>query len=127
MASSGPKKPTLERAFKPMGYDCKGGSGTFTLRRRTAGNLTVVLDLDVGTWSNSLSAHYKVHGLGFRGLFILPVSKRSGTGQYPIGDAERWQKIVDNLTVLVAELDRTLVPDLEKAAGPSPDWYKPEE
>jgi hypothetical protein len=25
--TTGPKKPVLLRAFKPMGYDCRGGSG----------------------------------------------------------------------------------------------------
>src|SRR5262249_2409901 len=53
---TGPRKPALVRAFKPMGYDCRGGSGTFTLRRRTPSNLTVEISLDVGTWSQSLTA-----------------------------------------------------------------------
>jgi len=39
--TAGPRKPALERSFKPMGYSCKGGSGTFTLRRRSAANLTL--------------------------------------------------------------------------------------
>jgi hypothetical protein len=46
-------------------------------------------------------------------------------GQYPVGDAAQWQKIVENLGALVAELDRTFVPEVEAAAGPSPEWYKP--
>jgi len=124
--TSGPKKPVLQKVFKPLGYDCKGESGTFTLRRRTAGNLTVELSLDVGTWSNSYLGHYKLHGLGFRTVLALPVAKHALRAQYPIGDAERWQKIVENLGAVVAHLDRTLVPDVEKAAGPSPDWYTPE-
>ena len=124
--TTGPKKPVLERAFGPLGYNCKGGSGTFTLKRRTPGNLTVEVELDVGTWSHSLTAMFRVHGLGFRGTLPLPVTKRSGAAQYPIGDAERWQKLVDNLAALVAELDRTFVADVEKASGPSPEWYSPE-
>jgi hypothetical protein len=33
-------------------------------------------------------------GLGFRALLPLPVSKRAlGSGQYPIGDAERWRRL----------------------------------
>jgi hypothetical protein len=125
-ATTGPKKPVLLRAFKPLGYDCRGDSGTFTLRRRTASNLTVELDLDVGTWSRSLTAGYKVHGLGFKARLPLPVSKRAGGGQYKIGDAAHWQKLVDNMAALVAELDRSFVPAIEAAAGPSPEWYKPE-
>jgi hypothetical protein len=31
-----------------------------------------------------------------------------------------------DLAALVTELDRTFVPDIERAAGPSPDWYRPE-
>ena len=125
-ATTGPKKPVLLRAFKPLGYDCRGDSGTFTLRRRTASNLTVEIDLDVGTWSRSLTAGYKVHGLGFKARLPLLVSKRAGGGQYKIGDAAHWQKLVDNMAALVAELDRSFVPAIEAAAGPSPEWYKPE-
>jgi len=32
-ATTGPKKPVLARALRPLGYDCQAGSGTFTLRR----------------------------------------------------------------------------------------------
>lgn len=46
--------------------------------------------------------------------------------QYQIGDAEHWQQIVDNLAALVAELGRSFVPAIEAAAGPSPEWYRPE-
>jgi hypothetical protein len=123
---SGPKKPVLVEAFKPLGYDCRGGSGTFTLRRRTAGNLTVEIELDVGAWSNSLTAMFHVHGLGFTALLPIPVSKRALRGQYPIGGPERWRKIVDNLAAFVRELERSFVPAVEAAAGPSPEWYRPE-
>jgi hypothetical protein len=34
----------------------------------------------------------------------------------PIGDADRWQRIVENLAALVAELDRGFVPRIEAAA-----------
>ena len=44
-ATTGPKKPALVRAFKPMGYDCQAGHGTFTLRRRTTTHLTVEISL----------------------------------------------------------------------------------
>jgi hypothetical protein len=130
--TSGPKKPGLVRAFTPMGYDCRSESaGSFTLRRRTPGNLTAELHLDVGTWSNNIMAIFRVQGLiegiGFKSTLILPVSRRAVLGgQYPIGGPERWQQIVDNLAALVAELDRTFVPAIEAISGPSPDWYKPE-
>jgi hypothetical protein len=110
-----------------MGYACQGGSGTFTLRRRTAANLTVELDLDVGTWSHLVLAMFKVLGVGFKATLILPVTARAVIGaQYPIGDAEQWARIVENLGALVRELDRSFVPDIERAAGPSPEWYRPE-
>jgi len=125
--NTGPKKPVLVRAFKPLGYDCQAASGTFTLRRRTPGNLTVEISLDVGTWSRSLTAFFKVQGLGFPALLPLPPSRRAaGGGQYPIGDADRWQQLVDNLAALVTELDRSFVPAIEAASGPSPEWYRPE-
>jgi hypothetical protein len=125
--TAGPRKPVLERVFKPMGYACRGGSGTFSLRRRTGANLTVELDLDVGTWSHLVLAMFKVYGVGFKATLMLPVTARAVIGaQYPIGDAEQWSKVVDNLGALVQELDRTFVPDIERAAGPSPEWYEPE-
>ncbi len=43
------KKPVLERAFEPLGYTCQGDTGTFSLRRRTGGNLVVELALDVAS------------------------------------------------------------------------------
>jgi hypothetical protein len=125
--TTGPKKPVLVRAFKPMGYDCTGGSGTFTVRRRTTGNLTVEVSLDAGSWSRQITAGFLVQGLGFRARLPLPVSKRDVGGvQYPIGDAAQWQRIVENLAALVAEFDRSFVPAVEAAAGPSPEWHRPE-
>ena len=95
---TGPKKPVLVRAFKPMGYDCQAERGTFTLRRRTQGHLTVEIRLDVGTWSKSLLGSFSVKGVGFTARLRLPVSKRAlEGGQYRIGDAAHWQKLVDNI------------------------------
>ena len=126
--TAGPRKPALERMFEPMGYSCKGGSGTFALRRRTAANLTVELSLDVGTWSHLVLAMFRVVGIGFKASLMLPVAARAVPGsQYPIGDAEQWTRVVENLAALVKELDRTFVPDIERAAGPSPEWYRPEQ
>jgi hypothetical protein len=125
--ASGPRKPALDRAFRPMGYDCRGGSGTFTLRRRTATNLTVELELDVGTWSNLVTATFRVLGLGFKAALPLAVCPECGSGeQYPIGDAAQWERIVENVAALVRELNRSFVPEIERAAGPSPEWYRPE-
>jgi hypothetical protein len=125
--TAGPKKPALERVFKPMGYTCRGDSGAFTLRRRTAANLTVELHLDAGTWNPTVLAMFRIWGLGFKGLLSIPVAANAMAGaQYPVGDAERWQKIVENLGAMVRELDRSLVPEIEAAVGPSPQWYQPE-
>jgi hypothetical protein len=128
--TAGPKKPALERVFKPMGYSVRGGTagetGSFNLSRRTAANTTLALHLDCGTWSHSLLATFAVFGLGFRaGLTLPPTAKAAAGGQYRIGDAEHWGKIVENLGALVAELERTFVPEIEAVTGPSPEWYKP--
>jgi hypothetical protein len=125
--TAGPRKPALERAFGPMGYSCKGGSGTFMLRRRCAANLTVELYMDVGTWSHFVLPIFRVLGVGFKASLMLPVTAQAVAGsQYPIGDAEQWQKVVENLAALVKELDRTLVPDIERVVGPTPEWYRPD-
>jgi hypothetical protein len=122
---AGPRKPALETAFKPMGYSCRGGTGEFHLTRRTSGNLIMELYLDVGTWSHSVSAIFMVHGGGFKESLRIPVTALDNGGQYPIGDAAQWQKIVENLAAMVRELDRSFVPEIEQAAGPTPAWYQP--
>jgi hypothetical protein len=125
--TAGPMKPAVDGLFKPMGYTVKGGSGTFTIRRRTPSNLTVELSLDVGTWGHAVMAIYKVLGLGFKATLILPPDRRLPVGaQERIGDAARWSMIVDNLAALVLYLDATFVSEIEAAAGPSPEWYVPD-
>ncbi len=122
--TAGPRKPALLAAFKPMGYDCTGGTGVFHLTRRTGGNHMVEVYLDVGTWSHSVTTIFMVQGAGFKASLGIPVAVE-GYGQYPIGDAAQWQKIVENLAAMVRELDRTFVSAIEQAAGPSPAWYQP--
>jgi hypothetical protein len=128
---AGPKKPELVRAFARLGYDCRGESGTFTLRRRTPANLTVELHLDVGTWSNSMIGFFRILGMAdgkpFKASLITPPTRRAVIGaQYQMGGPEQWKQIVENLAALVAELDRSFVPAIESVSGPSPDWYQPE-
>ena len=137
--TTGPKKPDLVRAFGPLGYDCRGESGTFTLQRRTASNLTVKLQVDVGTWNSSVMASLQVivliDGKGFKATLSLPVSRSAARhmirgvelpAQFPIGSPDRWRRIVDNLATLVATLDRSFVPEIEALSGPSPEWFRPE-
>ena len=127
VVSNGPLKPALERVFGPLGYSCKAGSGTFVLRRRTEANLTAEVAIDAGTWSHSVVAMFKVLGVGFKATLILPPTPGAIVGaQYPIGGPEQWVKIVENLGGLVKELEQSFVPDIERAAGPSPEWYNPE-
>lgn len=45
--------------------------------------------------------------------------------QYQTGDAAHWRQFVDSLAALVAELDRSLGPEIEAAAGPSPRCFTP--
>jgi hypothetical protein len=118
-----PLKPTLVRHFEPLGFSCKGGVGTFSLRRRTSANHVVEVDLDVGTWSRLVIAHFRVHVPGYCCSLPMPVAPGVDGGQYPIGDAERWEKIVANLAVLSAHLDREIVPEIDAVAGPAPEWF----
>jgi hypothetical protein len=129
--NSGPKKPSLERVFKPMGYSVSGGTGSamgsFSVRRRTAAHSTLELRLDTGTWFHAVMAMFLVYGLGWKATLLLPPAANAVAGaQYPIGDAEQWNKVVENLAALVTELERTFVPEIEAMTGPSPEWYKPE-
>jgi len=102
------------------------GIGRVYLTRRTSGNLTVELYLDVGTWSHSVSAIFLAQGAGFKVSLGIPVAPEDPAfGQYPIGDAAQWQRIVENLAAMVRELDRSFVPEIERAAGPTQAWYQP--
>jgi hypothetical protein len=63
----------------------------------------VEIRLDVGTWSKSVIGSFSVKGVGFSAWLRLPVSKRAPEGgQYRIGDAAHWQKLVDNMAAIVS-------------------------
>jgi hypothetical protein len=123
--ASGPLKPTLVDAFKPRGYDCRGESGMFTLRRRTATNHVVDIELDVGTWSRSVTFMFSVRGPGFNATLMPPVTTRDASRQYPIGDTANWAQIVANIAAIVDELNRTFVSEIEAAVEPAPAWFEP--
>ena len=141
--ATGPKKPELVKAFAPMGYDCRGEHGNFTLQRRTPGNLAVQVRVDIGGWGSTVNASMQVIGLakdqekspGFKATLNLPLSPQAArgmvrgvefVGQFPIGGPDRWRQIVENLAHLVAALDRSFVPEVEAILGPSPEWFQPE-
>jgi len=109
----------------PRGYDCRGGSGMFTLRRRTPANHIVDVELDVGTWSQSVTFMFSVRGPGFHATLMRPVTARDASRQYPIGDTANWEQIVANIAAIVDELDRTFVTDIEAAVDPAPAWFEP--
>jgi hypothetical protein len=119
-----PLKPALEKHFRPMGYATKGGSGIFTMRRRTAGNHVVEVSLDVGTWSRSLNGHFHVYMPDFQFRLPMPASAELNARQCDIGDAERWEKLVENMAAFTAHLDREVIPEVEKVAGPAPEWFE---
>jgi hypothetical protein len=123
--ATGPLKPTLVKIFAPRGYDCRGGSGTFTLRRRTATNHIVDVELDVGTWSRSLTFMFHVRGPGFNATLMPPVRPGDAARQYPIGDTANWERIVENVAAIVGELERTFVAEIEAAVEPAPVWFEP--
>jgi hypothetical protein len=79
----------------------------------------------LGTWGHLVLAMFQILPLGFKLSLTIPVTA-GAMGQYPMGDAERWRKIVENLGALVAELDPTLVPEFEALVGETPEWYQPE-
>jgi len=115
--TTGPKKPAIVKAFVPLGYAVTYQSGTFTLSRPRPNGVTVDVSIDVGTWSRKLTAMQIVRGPGFGAVLSLPVTRDAQDfAAYPLGDAQRWQQLVENLAAIVAELDRTFVPAVETAA-----------
>ncbi|MDH3223779.1 MAG: hypothetical protein OEO23_08685 [Gemmatimonadota bacterium] len=126
LGGSGPSKPGLVSAFRPLGYDCRGDSGVFTLRQRAPNGLVRDVVVDVGSWSRMVTAFYRIQGPGITASVPLPVTKGNDVAlQYPMGDEESWQRITENLAAIVAELDRTLLPEMEAATGPTPEWFDP--
>jgi hypothetical protein len=119
-----PLKPALESAFKALGYSCKGGSGTFSLRRRTRANNVVEVDLDVGTWSRSVIAHFRVHTPEYRVTLGMPVAPGLAGAQYPIGDEAQWRHIVANLATLASHLESQIAPEIDAAAPETPAWFE---
>jgi hypothetical protein len=116
-------KPALVAEFDARGYDCRGEHGVFILKRRTAGNHVVELSLDVGTWSHSFTGFLIVHVPGYRASVPLLVAPR--TNQVPIAGADGWAAIVANLAVIVDDLEKTFVREIEEKAGPAPEWFEP--
>ena len=123
--ASGPLKPALVQAFSQRGYDCRGGSGTFTLRRRTSKHHVVDVELDVGTWSRSLTFMFRVRGPGSTRRSsrrsrheTTPASIQSVTR--PTG-----RRSSRTSPPSANELDRTFVPEIEAAVGPAPEWFEP--
>jgi hypothetical protein len=125
LGAQGPLKPALVDAFKPRGYDCRGGSGMFTLRRRTVTNHIVDIELDVGTWSRSVTFMFSVRGPSFNATLFPPVTARDTSRQYPIGDTANWEQIVANIAAIADELNRTFVEEITSAVDPAPAWFEP--
>lgn len=123
--ASGPLKPALVQAFASRGFDCRGKSGVFTLRRRTAANHVIDVALDVGSWSRSVTFMFHVRGPGFNATLVPPVTVRDDARQYPIGDTANWEQIVANIAAIVDELERTFVAEIEAAVDPAPAWFDP--
>ena len=93
---------------------------------RGSGNLIVELYLDVGAWSHSVSASFRVQGAGFKAsLGIQVTAQDTSRAQYPIGGTAQWQKMFRILPRWFRELDRRFVPEIEQAAGPSHAGYQP--
>jgi hypothetical protein len=123
---AGPLKPALVSIFGPRGFDCRGESGVFTLRKRTPDHHVVDLVLDVGSWSRMVTALYRVQGPGFQATVPVPVAKGVGVAvQYPIGDQEQWERIVANLAAITAVLNASMLREIEAATGPAPEWFDP--
>ncbi len=119
-----PLKPALVARFGPMGFRCKGGSGIFNLYRKSANNHVIGLMLDVGTYSRMLTAQFEFFTPGYRASIHFPVARGLNPLQYPIGSAEQWAQLVDNLATLMNWLEPTLLRELDAAAPPAPAWFE---
>ena len=83
----------------------------------------------LGRGARVSSGSFSVKGVGFSARLRLPISKRALEGmqyrilrRHTLAESRRQQ-----VAAIVAELDWTLVPAIEAAAGPAPEWFTPEE
>lgn len=87
---------------------------------------------DAARPTGAVAPGYRVRIAGIVERAVSPMTCRRPSNctragrQYPILGADQWRQLVENLAALDAELDRTFVPEVEAAAGPSPEWYRPE-
>lgn len=82
------------------------------------------VSLDVGTWSRHLTGHFQVYVQDFVVRLPMAASAQLRAMQCDIGNAERWEKLVENMAAFTAYLDRKVVPEVEKLAGPAPVWFE---
>lgn len=113
----GVSKSSLQKQFRPLGYSCEAGKGTYTLRRTTPSKAEIEISLDTGTWGRGLLAHFAIQGPGYRAQLRLHPTRVAEMGQYPIANAAAWQCIVENLYAVVAELEAGFVPAIESAGS----------
>jgi hypothetical protein len=127
-APVGEVRAALVRAFKPDGWKKAAGrgAGMHRLWKPTPNGRRLVMDFDTGSWLRQVTGFIKFPTEAGVFRLVLPAD-RTMRGQYLAPNPEVFRAIVENLTVVVRELERTWVVQIEDALGPVPEGYQPPE
>lgn len=116
-----------DRVLGPLGYKALPGAGItgqiVWSRESKLGNRLEV-HVDYGTRAHRVSARLDVVGLGWREWISLNFSEFLVRGSYSIQDEAAYARVMDNVGVLVAHLEKNAVPEVERLLPPTPRWWK---
>ena len=127
-APVGEVRAALVRAFKPDGWKKAAGrgAGMHRLWKGTPHGRRLVMDFDTGSWLRQVTGFIKFPTEAGVFRLVLPAD-RTMRGQYLAPNPGVFRAIVENLTVVVRELERSWVVQIEDALGPVPEGYQPPE
>ena len=120
-------KPTLLSTFKPRGYrysSTDSGPGCFVLHKLTPNRNRVEIFFDVGSKWRHYTGGILIQGLRGSCVARLPAHPEQLNQEYDIANDETWQKLVENIAVLVDHLERVFVSEIDAVLGRTPDWYE---
>ena len=121
-----PHKEVLVSVFKPRQYRYQSklsGQGVFILSKHTPNHNRLSLLFDVGSISHLCSSRIAINGPGWSSGIDLIVTPDQKHSQYPIGGGDSWNCIVQNVAVLVDNLEKEYVPQIETLFPRTPKWF----
>lgn len=116
------RRKALLAALRPGGWTHQGkhgGQGMLVFGKTTAANTRLLLQVDLGSWSQRFSPRLEAAGATWRQA--IPVQLAHGGAFVPTSEAEL-AAAAENLAAAVADLEGSWVAGLEGLLGGSPAW-----